>query len=304
MLSQNLTTLVNGSSLACLPFTLPSNRSFEYQARFLSSGPDAAIELTAIATRAYINGVPCAENAFTAFVDAYQVPLRDAWLELSRATSDIVVLTGRWHMAQVGRGVFDGFVVHVVDAQGNIRSMPYQMEIFNHDYHQSAMTFAARGEINRVTLAELRACTDNLTSRLGNQLTAFGVPHSDGVAWLPDDPTLPVIFDHVEWLPGLERRLLDQTLELDPKGFRAKLVEQVRGPIKLDDLMRVTREPIYVFQMEVKPGKQYDPSIAYYSDEQAEFYGEVRLFEASPVEGVQFASDWQSRGGLRYRIMV
>lgn len=218
--------------------------------------------------------------------------------------TDTVFLTGRWHMAEVGKGLFDAFVVHIVDAQGNTRSFPYQLEIFDHDYHQSAMTWSASRQINTNSLASLKNWTNDLTSPLLGQLTAYGVPHADGVAWLPDGPTLPIIFDHVDWLPGLDRHLLDDTLDLDHKGFRTEMVKQVSGPIKLDDLMKVTRQPIYVFQMEVEPGEEYDPLIGYYSGEKAERYADVTLFEASPVDGVHFASGWHSRGGFCYRIMV
>ncbi|MGO4569606.1 hypothetical protein AB4Z52_32325 [Rhizobium sp. 2YAF20] len=305
MLPQNLLTLVNPSSLDHLPLALPANAKFEYQARFLPSGPDAAIELTPTVTRTYINGAVCeVENAFTFFVDNYQQSLARAYRKLAKRRSETVVLTGRWHAKSLKTAYFEAVLLHVVDVAGGVRTIRYDLEIFDNDYHQSAMGFFARGEICAAVLTALRLWSDKLTSPMKRDLTSYGAPIVDGVAWLSDDATAPPIFCHNDWPVGLSKQSLEESLKLNPVVKSNSLEKPVTGPISLGHLMNATSVPIYYTQIDLGDGELDEPQAHYYQRDEC-CWSDTLLFETSEIEGMLFASEWVGESdSILFRTLV
>lgn len=304
MLPSNLLALVNSGSLATLPALLPSNKKYEYHARFLLSGPDVAIELTPTVTRVYINGIVCKEsNAFTAFVEDYEDSLSSAYRRLTKGKAQTVVLTGRWHVPAVDQAYFEAYITHVLDEK-SVRSMRYDLQIFDNDYHQSAMTFAFRDQISESALESLRYFASHLTSSMRDELTPYRAPIVDGVAWLCKSPNAPAIFCHQKWPLGLDKSTLDETLKIERQVPYNQLTAPVEGPVKLADLMTAAREPVYYFQIRFGNGEVGKPATVLY-DPETYCWPDLLFTETKEYKGVMFATEWQDTGRYHaFRVYV
>lgn len=305
MLDPRLLVLPKNHNTEANPF--PSYNSY-YRARFLSSGPDVAIELAENSLRTYIDGVVRNDiNSFTQYVSDHREVLVEARKILARAESDTVVLVGRWHRPEPVDGTFDAYLVHLI-SESRIETWPYNLHLFNHDHHQTAMTIKAQALINTRFEGFLRELSHDLTKNMIGDLTRFGIPYIDGVAWLPDDRRLPSIFCSLDWPNGLDRKMLLDTLEPRPSFRRNAFVADFGERITLKEAMRAARIPMYYFQIRQGGDEPYDPILCHF-DQTCPDYADTLLRKIDPPENNEFAyaSDWLAREGedhFECRILV
>ncbi|MEH6691081.1 MAG: hypothetical protein V7774_07855 [Pseudorhizobium pelagicum] len=265
-----------------------------------------AIELTPHSIRTYVNGVVCDDhNAFTEFVSAYNTLLRQAYSDMAHTEEDAVVLVGRWHRPELEGGVFDGYQIHVVNERG-IVSRPYDAEIFDHDLQQTAMTIKTKNGVDTKFIEFLRNRSTHLTKSMISDLTEFGIPHVDGVAWLPDDHRLPVIVCDLDWPEGLDRDIAMETLDLAPSPRRNNFSSELKEVVTLGEAMLAACIPMYFFQIRLGEAEPDDPAPRYFKETECHHTDLLlRRIDIRGEDGLVYASDWQQPDDdISYRILV
>lgn len=265
-----------------------------------------AIELSSNSIRTYVNGVVCdSHNAFTEFVSAYDTLLCRAHSDMAHAKDDTVVLVGRWHRPELEGGVFDGYQIHVVSGHV-IVSRPYDLELFDHDLHQTVMTIKMKKGVDLRFMEFLRDRSTSLTRGIITELTKFGIPHVDGVAWLPDDTRLPVIVYNLDWPEGLDRDKALETLDLAPSPRRNHFSSDLKEVVTLREAMLATSMPIYFFQIRLGEAEPDDPAPSYFKEAECH-HTEVllRRIDVRGEDGFIYASDWLNHDDdISFRVLV
>jgi len=310
MIAAHLLTLPRNHPVEAMELP-PSQVPPVYRARFLSSGPDVAIEISKTEVRCYVDAEICGlTNAFTDYASARRETLRLAWRHLSNGPEDVVVLVGRWHRPDIGEGVFDAYEVHVINEQGTT-TRPYRLNLFEHDYHQYAESIEAPAEIDGRFFDVLEVCSRELLSQSVGDLTQFGIPYADGVVWQPGTDDRPSIFCDIGWPQGLDSTDALKTLEFAPTAYRFEFdcnPERAPDSITLGVAMGLARRPIYSFQIRLEDGKTLEPNLCHFNVVDTD-YAEAALArivrKEAEAETFTYASEWiNRRSGFDYRILI
>lgn len=111
-----------------------AENEFCYLSQMYYAGRDAAIIWDGDQLLAYMDGLPntCAELDFVVY--NYGDALPKYLKVLRKEKSDIVILTGVWHDVDPWYPArFEAYLVHVISADGQVATRPYELEIFDWD---------------------------------------------------------------------------------------------------------------------------------------------------------------------------
>ncbi len=172
-----------------------ADMDFRYEAQLYLAGRDAAIVVREGELLAYIDGIKNTVE-LAQLLDGYGYLIQDAARTLRSARSDTVVLTGIWH--DVDQDVaprFEGYVIHVMAANRQVKTQPYRLEIFDWDdpdegrIGERIFEAASPGELTAMMQAatEMAVRKDFLGPILGEVFPLAGV------LWFPERVEYPLI---------------------------------------------------------------------------------------------------------------
>ena len=172
-----------------------ADTDFRYEAQLYLRGRDVAIVVREGELLVYIDG---SKNKveLAQLLDGYGYLIQDAARTLRTAKSDTVVLTGIWH--DVDHEVvprFEAYLIHVMAANGQVKTQPYRLEIFDWDdpdegrIGERIFRAASPGELTKMMhgATEMAVRNDVLGPILGE---AFPLA---GVLWFPERVEYPLI---------------------------------------------------------------------------------------------------------------
>lgn len=169
--------------------SFPHQGPFEdcsYSGKLLVSGPDAAIEVVGKRINKFLFGQPSDNKAFGDVIDNYERSILKIARKLRKEKDDRVVFTGVWfHLDFDEEPWFEGYVIHVISADGTVTSRPYDVEMFDHDNPVEGRvrygTFSSGSPEKLVDrlMAAAMMMTENTAE------TTSGIPMLQGVVWYP-----------------------------------------------------------------------------------------------------------------------
>ncbi|WP_430253181.1 hypothetical protein [Neorhizobium sp. DAR64872/K0K18] len=171
----------------------------DYVGQIVLGGPDSAIEIRDQAIMLFMYGAPNDNQAFANFVHGYDAALFQEARTLTDGSGETVVISGKWHHVEFDcEPFFAPYVIHIRSANGSVRSLPYDISIFDTDEADNGRDIGVT--INAVDandlIGGLRAATQTVLSGYGSCPTSSGHPRFAGILWRPKtDFSSPVYID-------------------------------------------------------------------------------------------------------------
>lgn len=162
----------------------------EYVGQIVLGGPDSAIEIRDQAIKLFMYGAPNDNAAFAKFVDGYDAALLQAAKTLTDGIGEAVVISGKWHHVEFDcEPFFAPYAIHVCSENGSVRSLPYDISIFDTDESDDGRSIGVTiNSVERKDVIEiLRAATQTTLASSGSFSTSSGRPRFAGILWRPRD---------------------------------------------------------------------------------------------------------------------
>lgn len=165
-----------------------------YVGKLLVSGPDAAIEVVGDRLSQFMLGSPSANPAFQKVIDDEREAIFEAARKLRVEPSDRIIFTGVWfHVDYEREPWFEGYVIHVVSADGIVHTHPYDCGIFDQDNSEKGHFRIAKFDASSRSHLVDRLLATAINMAGESSVSTSGIPRLQGVVWYPTDDNLPIV---------------------------------------------------------------------------------------------------------------